>query len=57
MVRRLRCLDCKKISHELPDMVVPYKRHESDIIACELTADVPAETDYCMAESSTTGGG
>jgi len=27
VIRRLRCNDCRKIHHELPDMIVPYKRH------------------------------
>ena len=26
-IRRLRCEGCGKIHHELPDMIVPYKRH------------------------------
>ncbi len=25
VIGRLRCADCRRISHELPDMVVPYK--------------------------------
>ena len=31
LIRRLRCRnqDCRRIHHELPDMLVPYKRHES----------------------------
>lgn len=53
VVRRLRCCGCKKISHELPDMVVPYKRHESDTIANGLREDVPPEVDCCPTESST----
>jgi hypothetical protein len=27
IIRRLRCIDCKKIHHELPDLLIPYKRH------------------------------
>ena len=27
-IRRLRCKACQKIHHELPDKVLPYKRHE-----------------------------
>ncbi len=27
VIRRLRCTQCKRIHHELPDMLVPYKRH------------------------------
>jgi len=26
IIRRLRCEDCKRIHHELPDCIVPYKR-------------------------------
>lgn len=29
VIRRLRCSRCRKIHHELPDCVVPYKRYES----------------------------
>lgn len=29
VVRRLRCTQCQKIHHELPDCVVPFKRYES----------------------------
>jgi len=27
VIRRLRCKGCRLIHHELPDMLVPYKRH------------------------------
>jgi hypothetical protein len=26
-IRRLRCKECLRLHHELPDMLVPYKRH------------------------------
>ncbi|WP_425430049.1 DUF6431 domain-containing protein [Cohnella massiliensis] len=32
IVRRLRCLQCRRIHHELPDCIVPYKRYESECI-------------------------
>lgn len=32
VIRRLRCLTCKKIHHELPDILVPYKRYLSECI-------------------------
>jgi len=32
IVRRLRCLQCRKIHHELPDCIVPYKRYESECV-------------------------
>jgi hypothetical protein len=31
-IRRLRCAGCGKIHHELPDMIVPYKRHCAETI-------------------------
>jgi len=27
VIRRLQCKKCKQIHHELPDLMVPYKRH------------------------------
>jgi len=27
VIRRLRCKGCHKIHHELPDILIPYKRH------------------------------
>jgi hypothetical protein len=27
VIRRLRCKACGRVHHELPDMLVPYKRH------------------------------
>lgn len=30
-IRRLRCLTCRKIHHELPDRLVPYKRYEAEV--------------------------
>ena len=32
VIRRLRCTKCGKIHHELPDMVIPYKRHCAETI-------------------------
>lgn len=32
IIRRLRCKDCNKIHHELPDLLVPYRRHEAQSI-------------------------
>lgn len=39
MIRRLRCLPCDKIHHELPDLLVPYKRHESKSIEAAVSGD------------------
>jgi len=32
MIRRLKCSKCEKIHHELPDIIVPYKRHSAETI-------------------------
>lgn len=32
VIRRLRCAGCRKVHHELPDCIVPYKRYESACI-------------------------
>ena len=37
IIRRLRCKDCRKIHHELPDILVPYKRYTS--VAIEAVLD------------------
>ena len=54
IVRRLQCKEsgCKKIHHELPDKVVPYKRHESQTIEKILDAPDFRTTD-CPCEHST----
>jgi hypothetical protein len=32
LIRRLYCEDCKRIHHEIPDCLVPYKRYGADVI-------------------------
>jgi hypothetical protein len=32
IIRRLRCEECRKIHHELPYILVPYKRYKSECI-------------------------
>jgi hypothetical protein len=32
VIRRLRCKGCRAIHHELPDMVIPYKRHCAETV-------------------------
>ncbi len=39
IIRRLRCIECKRIHHELPDMLVPYKLHVSESIETVLSND------------------
>ncbi|QNU66246.1 hypothetical protein EHE19_015370 [Ruminiclostridium herbifermentans] len=37
VIRRLKCSNCKRIHHELPDILIPYKRYESCNIENVLT--------------------
>lgn len=47
IIRRLRCSNCRRIHHELPDCLVPYKRYESICIEQVVTqsgaSDVAAD--------------
>jgi hypothetical protein len=43
MIRRLRCGKCDRLHHELPDMVVPYKRHSAETIEAIIGGDEVAE--------------
>lgn len=48
IIRRLKCTDCRRISHELPDIIVPYKRHESAAISQALEEqDSSRQDSYC----------
>lgn len=38
-IRRLRCIECERIHHELPDMLVPYKRHIRESIETVITGE------------------
>lgn len=40
-IRRLRCLVCGRIHHELPDIVVPYKRFDSATIEAVIEQEAP----------------
>lgn len=51
VIRRLRCTGCRKIHHELPDLLVPYKRYESACI--EQTVTEPEASVTVCAETST----
>jgi len=49
-IRRLRCKVCRSIHHELPDILVPYKRHCSESIESVLD---PKGTLCVAADDST----
>ena len=49
IIRRTRCDSCEQIHHELPDIIVPYKRYGSGVIESVLSTpedcgDFPGET-------------
>lgn len=52
VLRRLRCTGCRKIHHELPDCLVPYKRYESacveDVVSKEAEGAVVAADDSTL---------
>ncbi|CAB3389576.1 conserved protein of unknown function [Kyrpidia spormannii] len=50
IIRRLRCGRCRRIHHELPDILVPYKRHEA--LGIEAAVSEPP-ADHVGAEEST----
>jgi len=46
-IRRLFCVDCHRIHHELPDCIVPYKRYYAGTIEAIVSGDsdeTPCET-------------
>ena len=50
IIRRLRCQDCRRIHHELPDLLVPYRRYESASI--ERTLEDPEAAGVAADEST-----
>jgi len=51
-IRRLKCEKCNKIHHELPDLIVPYKRYASSTIE-KILLDKNSIKDDCLCEIST----
>jgi len=49
VIRRLKCACCKKIHHELPDILVPYKRYLSSCV--EAIVDDKADEISCENSS------
>ena len=47
IIRRLRCVNCNRIHHELPDFLVPYKRYESagieQVVSESESSNLPAD--------------
>lgn len=49
VIRRLNCCNCHKTHHELPDLLVPYKRYVSAVIESILDDNT---TEICCENSS-----
>ncbi len=50
VIRRLGCNQCSRIHHELPDILVPYKRHVRESIEAVISGD----PDLCVTADEST---
>lgn len=50
IIRRMRCVMCNKIHHELPDLLVPYKRYAAESIEQVISTSSPT---HVAADEST----
>ena len=51
MIRRLRCERCGKTHHELPDVLVPYKRYGAEVIENTVKGKYSAKHGSVSAET------
>lgn len=52
VIRRLRCTSCRKIHHELPDCIVPYKRYESECLESVITSEELSDVNVASDNST-----
>ena len=52
IIRRLKCKACGRVHHELPDILVPYKRYSSESIEAVVSGDAALSV---AADESTIG--
>ncbi|QSO54912.1 hypothetical protein JZ785_04655 [Alicyclobacillus curvatus] len=45
----MRCEDCRRIHHELPNLLVPYKRYQAECIESVVT-----KAEHCVATDEST---
>lgn len=50
IIRRLRCQHCRRIHHELPDLLVPFKRYDAESL--EGVVSEPERSDVAADEST-----
>ena len=43
IIRRMKCVKCRKIHHELPDCVIPYKRYSAEAVEAVISGGKKAE--------------
>lgn len=53
VIRRLRCDSCRRIHHELPDFIVPYKHYSAEVIENILKEAKKTADFYSPCENST----
>lgn len=54
IIRRLRCLGCGHIHHELPDLIVPYKRYSCEAVELIISPSEEHQDDYPYEISTAT---
>ena len=52
VIRRLRCRGCLKVHHELPHILIPYKRHCAETIEKILSESASQSVDVPVEEST-----
>ena len=52
IIRRLYCAKCNRIHHELPDIIVPYKRYTAKVIEKVLSISRSDTDGYCCETST-----
>jgi hypothetical protein len=52
-IRRLRCKGCRRIHHELPDFLVPYKRYTAAVIEAVVESTSTTSVVAASVEEST----
>ena len=50
IIRRLRCRECRSIHHELPNLLVPFRRYEA--AGMEQAIEEPSDTGIAAEEST-----
>lgn len=52
VIRRMKCISCGHVHHELPDLIIPYKRYESEVVAKIIAPAAKNLEDYPCEQST-----